>query len=216
MFCFWRIGIFWWGKKKKNPFLSENFLWALAAATAAERSQQPRGEAGQRLGRYPRASQLTPEVPTTAEVSGRILLFSSTAACQEVGAGPKTTIPSALLPPALVFRQKRWLHTTRSRNKHYNIFRASQQPSLPPKKPSLDHQQAGNALRVGVPRVSVLHPPSSYPSAAIQRWWHRSPPGSCWWGVPGCLPPSGCGVPCPTSPANPQTPVAAHRGSSKL
>lgn len=62
-----------------------------------------------------------------------------------------------------------------------------------PKNPQSDHQQAGNPLGVGAPGVSALHPPASSPGAATQGWWwHRSPPGSCWWGVPGCLPASGC------------------------
>ena len=51
---------------------------------------------------------------------------------------------------------------------------------FPKKKTSLDHQQAHHRLGVGVPRVPALHPPSSSPGAAVQGWWHSSPPGSCW------------------------------------
>lgn len=177
---------------EKN-FLSENFLWAQLAGAAAKRSQQLCTQARQCLGQRPSASELLILLPHTRGAHHGWCFrldpaCSSSAVCQVAGAGLRTTMPSALLPPALVFKLKDWLHTKRSRSKHYSIFRVSQQLSLLKiTVPSLDHQQAGNSLGLGVPKVSVLHSPSSPPVEQFKGDGHTSLPGSWWWGVPGCL-----------------------------
>lgn len=164
---------------EKN-FLSENFLWAQLAGTAAKRSQQLCTQARQCLGQCPSASELLILLPHTRGAHHGWCFrldpaCSSSAVCQVAGAGLRTTMPSALLPPALVFRLKDWLHTKCSRSKHYSIFRVSQQLSLlkisPQSGPSAGWQFPGAGSSQGI----SITLPFLTPSRAVQGWWAHKP-----------------------------------------
>lgn len=177
MFCFWRIGIFWWKRKKKNN--SKLSLQKLPLSSASSCCFQEEPTATQQgWGQCPRASQilvpsLSPELPTTAVVPGWVLLFSSIP--QSNRTSPQPAIPStAVQTQTLAPHQAEQQQTLSS---------GSLRSSVSFNQPSVDTQQAGSPLGRDVPDISTTPAFLLIPQCCSLEV-AQEPPGSCWWGAP--------------------------------